>query len=72
MHHKNDRDPDGNELPGDRDQLQPEPVLTDLAFFNDQPGIVKRNEAFQGSMPAFLNMPYIPTCQPIVPIINRN
>jgi hypothetical protein len=23
-------------------------------------------------MPAFLNMPYMPTCHPIVPIISRN
>lgn len=45
MHHKNDSDPDGNKLPGDRNELKPEPNFFDTAFFNDQPGIVKRNES---------------------------
>jgi len=44
MHDKDDGDPNSDELACNWNQLQPKPKLFDMAFFNDAPSIIKRNQ----------------------------
>ena len=46
------RDPDGDELAGDGNELEKEPEFSQLHFFDHAPGIIKWDQCFPGCYPS--------------------
>jgi hypothetical protein len=44
MHYKNDGNPNGNKLTSNWNKLKPKPEFFKTGFFNNTPGVVKRNQ----------------------------
>ena len=68
MHYKDYGDPDGNELPCDWNELEPEPNFPDVGFIYNYPGVIKRNKGF----PWFYTGLFEHTVHPNVPTNNIN
>ena len=68
MFNKAYAEPDGDELPRPN-ELKKEPYLLQFHLTDHAPGIIKWYECFPAFNIGLLNMPYIPTCQPMAPTI---